>query len=64
MSRAENVDCNEALKRIAPRINMESIEKLINAVPCITDLQKDFYKQYLNKRYELMIRPAYELVNK
>ena len=39
-------------------------EKLINAVPCITDLQKDFYKQYLNKRYELMIRPAYELVNK
>ncbi len=64
LSRAENVDCNEALKRIAPRINMESIEKLINAVPCITDLQKDFYKQYLNKRYELMIRPAYELVNK
>lgn len=62
LSRAENEDCNEALKRIVLRINMEKIEELINAIPCITDLQKEFYKQYLNKRYELIIRPAYELV--
>ncbi len=64
LSHAGNEDCNAALKRIVPRINMDAIEELINAIPCISDLQKDFYKQYLNKRYELMIRPAYELVNK
>lgn len=27
-----------------------------------TDLQRNFYKLYLNKRYELIIRPAYEHV--
>lgn len=30
MSRAENEDCNEALKRIVPRIDMEEIKELIN----------------------------------
>lgn len=50
--------------RIVPGINVDAIEELINAIPCITDLQKDFYKQYLNKRYELMIRPAYELITR
>lgn len=64
LSHAGNEDCNEALKRIVPRINVDAIEELINAIPCITDLQKDFYKQYLNKRYELMIRPAYELITR
>ena len=57
---AENVDCNEALKRIVPKINMKEIEALINSTPYITDLQKEFYKKYLGKRYELLIRPAYE----
>ncbi len=62
MSRAENEDCNEALKRIVPRIDMEEIRELIDGTPYITDLQKEFYKQYLNKRYELIIRSAYEFV--
>ena len=59
---AENKDCNDALKRIVPRINMKKIEEIINAVPCITDLQRAFYKLYISKRYELILRPAYELV--
>lgn len=57
----ENKDCNEALKRIVPRINLEGIEELIDAIPSVTALQKEFYKQYINKRYELIIKPAYEL---
>lgn len=59
-----NQDCNEALKRIVPRIHMEKIEDLINATPYITDLQKDFYKLYLNKRYELILQPAYRLASR
>lgn len=62
ISRTENGDCNEALKRIVPRINMKEIKELVDSTPYITDLQKEFYKLYIQKRYELIIRPAYELV--
>ena len=62
LSRAENEDANEALKRIAPRIDMEQIESFIDQVPGISDLQKEFYKAYVNARYDLIIHPALELV--
>lgn len=56
-------DCNEAIVRIVPRIDMEKIEQLINETPYITDLQKDFYKAYINARYEKILLPAYEQVS-
>ena len=61
LSHAQNRDCNSALKRIVPRIDMGIIEQFINQVEGISDLQKDFYKQYLNGRYDLIIRPAFEI---
>lgn len=57
----KNEDCNAALKRIVPRICMEEMDKFIDHISAISDLHKEFYKQYLNARYHLMIRPAYEL---
>lgn len=54
-------DCNEALKRIVPRMDMKEIEGFIDQLSGVSDLQKEFYKKYLNARYELIIRPAYEL---
>ena len=62
LSHAENEDANEALKRMAPKINMGEIESFIDQVPGISDLQKEFYKVYVNARYDLLIRPAFELV--
>lgn len=59
---AENEECNEALKRIAPRIDLEKINMLIDNVDGISDLQKEFYKSYLSARYELIIRPSLEIV--
>lgn len=56
-----NEDCHEALKRIVPKISMKKIKELIDSTPYITDLQKDFYKLYLNKRYELLLQPAYNI---
>ena len=56
-------DCDEATVRIVPRIDMEKIEQLINETPYITDLQKDFYKAYINARYEKILLPAYEQVS-
>ena len=61
LSRAENEDANEALKRIAPRINMEEIESFIDQVPGISDLQKEFYKEYVNARNDLIIQPALKM---
>ena len=62
LSRAENEDANEALKRIVPRIDMEQIENFIDKVSGISDLQKEFYKAYVSARYELILSPAMELV--
>lgn len=59
---AENEDYSEAVKRIVPRINMEEISAFIDDVPYITELQKAFYKRYINARYELILQPALEMV--
>lgn len=58
LSRADNVDANAALTRIVPRINMAQIEGFIDQVHGISDLQKEFYRTYVNARYDLIIRPA------
>lgn len=59
--RADNEDANSALIRIAPRINMEQIESFIDQVHGISDLQKEFYKVYVNARNDLIIRPTLEM---
>lgn len=62
LSRAGNEDVNRALKRITPRINIEQIEHFIDHVSGISNLQKAFYKLYINARYDFLIRPAFELI--
>ncbi|MGN0379181.1 MAG: hypothetical protein ACI4EU_06300 [Butyrivibrio sp.] len=57
LNHEQDEDCNEALKRI----DMKEIEGFINQLSGISDLQKEFYKQYINARYGLAIRQAYEL---
>ena len=58
----ENTDCNSALERITPRIDMSEICAFIDKTPFISDLQKKFYKHYLKARYELIISPAYSQI--
>ena len=53
-------DCNEAILRIVPKIDMGQIEQFIEETPYISDLQKDFYKAYINARYEKIMLPAFE----
>lgn len=60
LTTAQNSDCNAALLRMVPRIDMEAICAFINETPYLTDLQKSFYKTYLNARFDLMIVPAYK----
>lgn len=48
-------DCNCALKRIVPRIDLAKIYSIIEKTPFISDLQKNFYVTMLNKRKERIL---------
>lgn len=50
ISSLQNEDCNRALKRIVPRINMDKIKEIIDATPFMSDLQKRFYLTMLTER--------------
>ena len=52
-------DCNNAIIRIAPNISIEKIKHFIDDVPYISDLQKQFYKYYINARYKKILLPCY-----
>ena len=55
-------DCNEALERITPRIDMRKINDLIENTPYITDLQKMFYKTMISERKEKILDRSLQLV--
>lgn len=54
---AEEPQCNAAIQRMVPPINLEQIKGFIDEVPYITELQKTFYK-----RFEQILKPAYDMV--
>lgn len=58
----ENEECNKALVRIKPRIDMQQIEDFMKGISCISELQKRFYLAYLNARYEKIIVPAFDQI--
>lgn len=59
ISACENKDCNAALKRITPKINMEAINDIIDETPIITDEHKSFLKTVLKARKERIVDFSY-----
>ena len=55
ISSIQNEDCNRALKRIVPQIDMNEIKRIVEETPFITDLQKRFYLTMLEKRKERIL---------
>ena len=51
--------CNDALKRIIPRINFERINTIIDEIEGISEVRKHFYKVMLQQRYEKILMHAY-----
>lgn len=47
--------CNEALKRVMPRIDFDRIDSVINDIEGISDLRKQFYKEMLRHRYNKIL---------
>lgn len=62
MTSLQNSDCNAALKRIVPKIDMQKINGLIDETPCISDLQKSFYKMMLAERKEKILDRSLRLL--
>ncbi len=50
ISSLQNEACNQALRRIVPRIDMIRIEAMVNNTPFLSDLQKQFYITMLRER--------------
>lgn len=50
ISPLQNEDCNRALERRTPRIDMGAIERLIHSTPFLSDLQQRFYLTMMKGR--------------
>lgn len=55
----EYKECNEAIKRIVPRIDLNKINDLIDSVSELSNLQKEFLKKILKLRKELILDKAF-----
>ena len=55
ISSLKNTDCNRALQRIVPKIDMNRICSMVKETPFISDLQKRFYITMLTGRKERIL---------
>ena len=58
----QNEDCNAALRRIVPKVDLYEICSMIDDISCLSDLQKLFYKTMISERKEKILDHAYELL--
>ena len=60
LSSLENADCNAALKRIEPRMDLKAMCDMVDKTPYLTDLQREFYKTMLSERKTKILDYAYQ----
>lgn len=60
ISSLSNQDCNEALRRIYPRIDQDRIWSVINDDEDLLDIQKEFYTTMLIERKERILDYSFE----
>ena len=51
----KNQDCNNAIRRIMPKVNMENINEFIDGIDCMQDIRKAFYKNIILFRYQILL---------
>ena len=71
MEKLENEDCNEALVKLVPNINLDKIKKFIYDIPndfngvfIISDVRKEFYFKCLEYRYNKLCLMYEKLKNR
>lgn len=55
----KNNECNNAIKNIFTKINIEEIIYFINNINCMSNTRKEFYKKIIEERYKI-IKIVYE----
>ena len=50
----EYSDCNDAIKRMFDKIDMDKIFKFIDSISCMSSIRRNFYKSVINYRYEIL----------
>lgn len=60
----ENEDCNQALLRIFPKIDLKIINKIVDETQEISKIRKEFYKKIIKLRYENILKLAYNKLPK
>lgn len=58
----KNEDCNNAIKRVFGKIDIDKINKLIDDISCISIIRKEFYKKIIAYRFEI-IKCVYNELN-
>ena len=59
----KNEDCNNAIKRIFKNIDIDRIKKFIDGIECMSKTRKEFYKEIVNYRYEVL-KEVYKKIEK
>lgn len=59
ISSLEFEECNNALIRIASRVDLKRINKLIDSVEGISNIRKEFYKTIIKERFEKILLDSY-----
>lgn len=55
-------ECNEAVRRIYPRVNLAGIKELIDSIEDLSTLRKEFYFEIVQSRYEKLIKEPYKML--
>lgn len=62
ISSLEYEDCNNALLRIFPKINLDNINQIIDTTESISEIRKEFYKKIIYLRYDKILKANYEKI--
>ena len=50
----KNKECNNAIKRVSEKIDINKINNFIDEISCISTIRKEFYKKIIYYRYEII----------
>jgi hypothetical protein len=59
ISSMKNGDLNNSIIKIVPKVDERKINELVNSIPCISELQKSFYKLMLSERKHVILDEIY-----
>lgn len=63
MNERKNSDCNQAIRRVFRKIQIDEMKQFIEHIECISNIRKQFYKKILEMRYEQLEKIFKEIEN-